>query len=165
MRGDVEMTFYRKSFEIDSNSDPAEQKKVLLMIGCLFAFIGGIFMLVGCFTAMTTDSADNYSKTGEYPFTYVQTNRDTRTSRTRTSGPTRSTTSTYYIPMYVGDVVGESYTYDYHKEFSTEKDAKNFANSNQALLVSTYRDDDNKIFFLASDITLEEYFQKRSYLG
>lgn len=156
---------YRKSFVIDSNSQSAEQKKVLLMLGGLFAVIGAIFMLVGGLIVMTTDSAEDYSKTGEYSFFYVNTNRETRTSKSRTNGRSKTTTNTYYIPMYVGEVEGESYTYDYHTEFSSEEKASAFTDTHEILMVSAYRNEDNNIFFLASDITLGEYFQKQKLFG
>ncbi|MFI3254217.1 MAG: hypothetical protein R3Y63_07735 [Eubacteriales bacterium] len=149
---------YSKTVTLDS-----KQSKKLIMV--LFSVIGLVFMLVGGIFLAVNPSPDDYTKTGEYEFFFHENLRKTSTSRSRSSGISRSTTSTNYVPMYLGFVGEDSYTYEYHRDFSSEVKAQEFTNANQTMLVSTYFNQENQLFFLASDITLEEYFNQQALFG
>lgn len=159
------MIRYEKKFgvtgkEVDLNEE--QSKKVATLV---FTILGCIFMILGGIGVATARSPDDYAKNGEHHFTYVQINRDTRTSRTRVNGRTKTTTNTYYIPMYVGDVEGESYTYNYYKEFSSEEQAMAFVTQNETILVTSYLNENNQLYFLASDRSLEEHFKWEKIFG
>lgn len=139
--------------------DPKQSKKFIMLI---FSIIGLIFMLVSGIILAVTPSPDDYTKNGEYEFFFYENLRKTSTSSTRTNGISRTTTTTVYVPRYLGFVGEDSYTYEYHTDFSSSEKAQEFAKANQTLMVCTYLNQQNQLFLLASDITLEEYFNKQA---
>ncbi|MFI3251430.1 MAG: hypothetical protein R3Y07_10805 [Eubacteriales bacterium] len=149
---------YSKTVTLDSK----KSKKLFLLLFCL---IGFIFMLVGGIVIATTPNHEDYEKTGEYEFFFHENLRKTSTSRTRTNGVSRNKTTTVYVPMYLGFVGEDAYTYEYHTDFPSDDKAQEFTNINQNLKVSTYLDDRNQLFLLASDTSLEEYFKAQTLFG
>lgn len=140
-----------------------DDKKAKNTFGAVFGIISAIFLIIGIVILLTNKSPEDYTKNGEYTFTFNNISKETKTtsrSRSRTTG-----TKTTYIPIYSGYVDEQPYSYRYHTVFSSSAQANSFVYKNSSLLVYTYIDDENNIFYLASDITLEEYLKRQTTLG
>lgn len=157
--------YFEKRFGGYSKSVTLDEEKSKKLATILFVLIGLVFMAAGAIFINTTPDHEDYVKNGEYEFSFYQTNRKISTSRNRAGGVSRTSTKTSYVPMYLGFVGDNSYTYEYHEDYSTEKKAQEFTDANQTLMVSTYLDKKKELFLLASDITLEEYFNAQRVFG
>ncbi len=140
--------------------DTASQNKAKLVITLIFCFIGSIFAIIGMCIYGSVPSANDYTKNLEAEFIYNDVIMKTSSYSTKSKTGRRKTNSTKYTPTYIGTIGEQSYHYEYHTEFSTQDKAIEFANSNQKLMVTSYLDSDKNQFLLASDSTINEYFNK-----
>lgn len=140
--------------------DLASQKKAKLLLAIIFCSIGSIFAIIGMCFFLSTPSPDEYTKYAEAEFSYLQTDRKTSTSSRKINGIRRTTTTTKYVPVYIGAIGEQSYTYEYHTEFATQDKANQFTNTHPTLMVTSYLDKNQNQVLLASDLTLKEYFSK-----